>query len=576
MTARGSSGKNLSSAEPRAVHGAWARQFKVYRTMARVLLSYGSFNLKKKFHSEGWAEKTLSAVNRRNAERILDAILAVRGLFIKVGQLMGVLAGFLPTEFKDSLEGLQDSVPPRPWDEIRRRLVEELGEAPEVLFAEISPEALAAASLAQVHRGVLPDGRCVAIKVQYESIERLARLDLATVQRIIRISGFFTGLRGLDAVFDEVQKMIHDELDFRQEAENIRLIGKNLEPRPQQEGLVVIPELSTSRVLVTGFVDALKISDLAALDARNIDRQDLAERLLQAYCRMIFEDGVFHADPHPGNLLVKDDGTLVFIDFGAVGHLTGRLREGIPKFLEAVLRRDREEILRTLRQMGFIQRHPDEDVTQAVIDYFYSRFLDDLEFEAWNLKDVRLDLAMKLEMMADFRHLDLAMRDLTAVFQVPREWILLARTLALLLGVCTQLDPEMRPVATFQPFLKEFVLGKERDWLSLVRSAVTDLTLAAMTLPGDFKRILKKAEKGEIAYEVRGLRESSQLLYALGHQLLFGASAMASGALAYFALQNGGGALANALTGVSAVSILIVATSWWRARRWQRALRRRP
>jgi predicted unusual protein kinase regulating ubiquinone biosynthesis (AarF/ABC1/UbiB family) len=289
---------------------------------------------------------------------------------------------------------------------------------------------------------------------------------------------------------------------------------------------------------------------------------------------MIFTDGDFHADPHPGNLLVRDDGGVVFIDFGAAGRLSPAMRAGVPRLLDAVLRRDRAATLAALQQMGFVQRRPGDRVAERVIDYLEARFIQGLDAEAWKLGDLHFDAGMKLEMMADLRRLDLLMGDLTATFQVPREWILLLRTLILLLGVCTALDPAMRPLATVRPYLEKLALGEEGDWLGLAARLARDLALAAVALPGDLRRLLAKADRGELEVEARGLRDGAVLLYALGHQLLCGLFALGSAGLGYAAYARGDLGIATALAWVSGACLLGLAASLWRARRWQRSLRR--
>lgn len=550
------------------------RLLPVYLTTARVLLDYGLLAIARRLRRREWSAGALSRAHRRNARRVLRAIVRVQGLFIKVGQLVSILSSVLPADFREELETLQDQIPPRPWAEIRARLHTELGRDPVELFRELETEPIAAASLAQVHAGRLADGRRVAVKVQHLGIERLAELDLRAARRILAIVGLFTGARGLDVLFEEVSQMIREELDFVSEADHIDVIAANFRDDPSVGTPTVLRELSTSRVLVTTFVDGVKVTDVETLDAKGVDRPDLAERLLRAYCQMIFIDGVYHADPHPGNIFVDDGGRIVFVDFGAMGKLSERMRSGIPTFLEAVLRRDRDAILRSLERMGFVQREPGDDVAERVIDYVYSRFLDEIELESWNLKDIHFDAEMKLEVIADLRNLDLSVRDLTATFQVPREWILLERTLMLLLGVCTRIHPEMRPMATIRPYVEQLVLGGGRDWIGLVRSVVKDLAMTALTLPGDLERLLKKAERGEAALEIRGLRESTTLLYALGHQLLYGAFSLTAGGLAALAQGRGEEALGTGLIWASGVFALLLAGSIWRARRWERAVRR--
>jgi predicted unusual protein kinase regulating ubiquinone biosynthesis (AarF/ABC1/UbiB family) len=520
-----------------------------------------------------WADAELPRVHRANARRVLATILEVRGLFIKVGQLVSVLSSVLPADFRDELAELQDRIPPRPWEEIRGRLAAELGD-PETVFAEVDRTPVAAASLAQVHSARLADGRRVAVKVQHLGVERLARLDLATVRRVLRIVSLATGARGLGELFDEVERTILDELDFTAEAHHLEAIAAAFADDPMIGCPEVVWELSTPRVLVTGFVDGVQVADLESLDARGIDRPALAERILRAWCRMIFVDGVYHADPHPGNLLIRDDGGVNLVDFGAVGRVTPAMREGIPRLVEGVVRRDRQAILRALGRMGFVPRRPGDDVAQRVIDYVYSRLLDQVELDSWRLADLRFDPRMKVEMLADLRRLDLAVRDLTAAFVVPREWILLLRTLVLLVGVCTRLDPELQPLAVVRPYLEELVLGGDRDRLGLVRAAIKDLGMAALALPGDFHRLLAKAERGELEVEVRGLRDSAGLLYALGHQLLWGGFAVAAGGLAYAARAAGDPRLAELLGWTAGGALLLLGGSLWKARKLLRAVRR--
>jgi predicted unusual protein kinase regulating ubiquinone biosynthesis (AarF/ABC1/UbiB family) len=549
------------------------RLLAVYRTAAVVLASYGLHAVAGRLRGAEWADAELPRVHRANARRVLATILEVRGLFIKVGQLVSVLSSVLPADFRDELAELQDRIPPRPWEEIRGRLAAELGD-PETVFAEVDRTPVAAASLAQVHSARLADGRRVAVKVQHLGVERLARLDLATVRRVLRIVSLATGARGLGELFDEVERTILDELDFTAEAHHLEAIAAAFADDPMIGCPEVVWALSTPRVLVTGFVDGVQVADLESLDERGIDRPALAERILRAWCRMIFVDGVYHADPHPGNLLIRDDGGVNLVDFGAVGRVTPAMREGIPRLVEGVVRRDRQAILRALGRMGFVPRRPGDDVAQRVIDYVYSRLLDQVELDSWRLADLRFDPRMKVEMLADLRRLDLAVRDLTAAFVVPREWILLLRTLVLLVGVCTRLDPELQPLAVVRPYLEELVLGGDRDRLGLVRAAVKDLGMAALALPGDFHRLLAKAERGELEVEVRGLRDSAGLLYALGHQLLWGGFAVAAGGLAYAARAAGDPGLAELLGWTAGGALLLLGGSLWKARKLLRAVRR--
>jgi predicted unusual protein kinase regulating ubiquinone biosynthesis (AarF/ABC1/UbiB family) len=536
------------------------RLARAYGVTLRVLASYLALRLQRPILSSAGYERRLLERHRTNARRVERAILELDGLFIKVGQLISILANFLPEEFRRELEGLQDAIPARPVEQIVARIEREFARGPDALFAWWNPRPMASASLAQVHEARLRDGRRVAVKVQHADIDEIAQLDLAAIRRILRIVQFFTRLRGLESYHSEISAMIRDELDFRKEAENIGLIASHFTNDAMVGFPAVISEYSTERVLTTELVEATKVTDLAELERRGVDRVALAQRILTAYCQMIFVDGVYHADPHPGNILVRDDGRIVFVDFGAVGLLSREMKDGIPQFLEGVIKRDAARITGALRRMGFVARaegdghsRDEQDVAERVIDYFQRRFLEQVSLESFSLRDVQVDVRAKAEMIADLRKLDVGFRELTRTFQVPKDWVLLERTILLLLGLCTTLDPEMAPMRTIQPYLEEYVLGRDHDWMGLVRTALKDMAISVLTLPEGLNRFVSRANRGEIEVRVQGLRESASLVYAAAQQLVFGVLAAGAGVIAYLARERGdrfmatGGAIAAAL-----------------------------
>jgi predicted unusual protein kinase regulating ubiquinone biosynthesis (AarF/ABC1/UbiB family) len=547
---------------------------KAYGVTFRVLASYLALRLRRPFLTPGGYQRRLLERHRINARRVELAILELDGLFIKVGQLISILANFLPEEFRRELEGLQDSIPARPVEEIVERIEREFGRGPQALFASWRDDPIASASLAQVHVAQLHDGRRVAVKVQHADIDEIAQLDLTAIRRILGIVQFFTRLRGLESYHSEISAMIHEELDFRKEAEHIALIASHFGKVPMVGFPTVVPELSTEKVLTTELVEATKVTDLEELERRGIDRPALAQRILTAYCQMIFVDGVYHADPHPGNILVRDDGSIVFVDFGAVGELSRDMKEGIPQFLEGVIKRDAPRIAGALRRMGFVARMdtnggaPDEeDVAERVIEYFQRRFLEQVSLESFSLRDVQVDVRAKTEMLADLRKLDVGFRELTRTFQVPKDWVLLERTILLLLGLCTTLDPAMAPMRTIQPYLEAFVLGRDQDWVALVRSAVKDMALSVLSLPQGVNRLVARANRGELEVRVQGLRESANLVYAAAQQLVFGVLAAGAGVIAYLARVRGDRVMATTAAIAAALFLLGVLRSMMRAKR---------
>ncbi|MBK8258209.1 MAG: AarF/ABC1/UbiB kinase family protein [Polyangiaceae bacterium] len=509
------------------------RFVRAYWTTFLVIGSYLWFSFLRRILGSAWAEARETNVHSRNAVRVERTIVVLQGLFIKVGQLLSIMANFLPKEFRSGLEGLQDQVPPRPFTEIAERLEGELGKPVGEVFAKLSHEPLASASLGQVHEAWLADGTHVAVKVQHQNIDEIVRLDLTTIRRIMAIVSWFLPIRGLDAYYHQIRSMILEELDFLREAHNIERIASCFSSRDDVRFPRPIVGMCTERVMVTTFVEGTKVGDTALLDAKGIDRKALSRKIIEVFCQQIFIDGVYHADPHPGNMLVTDSGALVLLDFGAVAELSPQMREGIPEFLEAVIRRDTDAIIKALRKMGFLARTDAVDVSEKVIEFFHQRFQEEIKLESFNLKDIKIDPQKGIESLVDLRKMNIGLRELSGAFHVPRDFVLLERTILLLTGVCTQLDPELNPMQVIHPYMREFVLGN-RDWAQIALDAARETALKALTLPDDLRKYLNKANRGELEYKVKGMQQAAGLVYRGVRQLIY---AVLSVALGFGALQ---------------------------------------
>jgi ubiquinone biosynthesis protein len=504
------------------------RFFRAYYTTFQVIFSYFYFSFKARWIGKGYREKHIGPTHQRNARRVYQSILVLQGLFIKVGQLLSILANFLPEEFRHELEGLQDQVPPRPYHEIKSRIELDLGKELTELFESLSEEPLASASLGQVHEARMKDGTRVAVKVQHKDIDEIVKLDLKTIRRIMQIVEWFVPVQGLDAYYHQIKELLEQELDFNLEANNIETISKNFEKDPAVRFPIPIRSHSTKRVLTTTFVTGWKLSDTAALDAAGIDKKAVAKKLVQIFCQMIFIDGVYHADPHPGNILVDAEGNLILLDFGAVAELSSTMREGIPEFLEGVIRRDTDKLIRALRTMGFLSKTSDLAVSEKVVEYFHSRFQEEVKIESLNLKDIKIDPQKGLENLLDLRKMNVGLKELSAVFHIPRDWVVLERTILLVYGCCSLLDQELNPMSIIRPYLQEFVLGN-RDFGQIAMEAVKDMAMSAVTLPEDLRKFLHRSVRGEMEVKVRGVEESSRTLYTIGRQIIYVAITIACG-----------------------------------------------
>ncbi len=560
----------------------WRRLFKAYLVTLVVVLSYALLALRRRLRSREDAADLVERAHRRNALRALAAIVELQGLFIKVGQLISIMANFLPDAFRRELAELQDNVPARPYPDIELRLREELGgRGPEEVFAEFEREPVASASIGQVHRARLRTGEAVAVKVQYPDIEAIVRTDLRALRRIFRIVRWFLPDWGLDTIEREIREMVHTELDFRQEAAAIRTIAANFSGRKDVLFPRVIAECSTARVLTTEWMSGAKAADLDKLAALGIDRKKAARLCVEAYCQQIFVDGVYHADPHPGNILLRKMGPdapapcVVFLDFGATAQVSPRMRKGMISFLQGAMTRDSARIVAAMKEMGFISRRARPEVFDRIVEHFHEQFRAQVRFDGFSLKDIRFDAGNNLSSLLDLRDLGVSLAELRDAFHVPKEWVLLERTLLLLLGVCTTLDPEMNPAGVIQPYVDRFLLGEKKEWSEAVVEAAREATLSALALPGEIGRFITLATRGDLEVSVQKLDEGVRVLYALGQQILWAFLTAASVALAVV-FDGRGQHDARRWSVAAAVFFGVLgATSLWRGRgllkKWRRA-----
>src|SRR5664280_397284 len=312
--------------------------------------------------------------NRRTAVRFRSLAISMGGLMIKVGQFLSARMDVLPPVITNELAGLQDEVPAEDFAAIRLLAETELGQSLSDLYAWVDETPLAAASLGQVHRARLPQGDAdtrgfadVVVKVQRPHIEQIVEVDLTALRRV---GGWLQRYKpvsrraDVNALVEEFAATTRDEIDYIAEANNAETFAAHFAEVPHIHVPKVVFSHTTRRVLTLEDVTAIKISDYQAITAAGIERSQVAHRLLDAYLQQIFEDGLFHADPHPGNLFVTPlAGTdehgnrnwkLTFIDFGMVGHVPQNLRDGLREALLAVVTQDGARLVQSFKTLDVL------------------------------------------------------------------------------------------------------------------------------------------------------------------------------------------------------------------------------
>jgi ubiquinone biosynthesis protein len=432
------------------------------------------------------APDTRAASAARRFRRMLEDLGPT---FVKLGQVLSTRADLLPGEFITELRLLQDSVAPIPLEAVRAQIQSGLGRSPEDAFASIEPQPLAAASIAQVHRATTLAGEPVAVKVQRPGIQAQIASDLQVLRSVARLLEAVveeTGIYSPVGIVEEFDRAIREELDFVHEAENVRAFQETHRERQGIRIPRVYDELSTGTVLTLEYFDGVRLLE-AQLGAER--RQELARTVLDTAFRQLFEDGLFHADPHPGNFLLLPDGNIGLIDFGLVGRLTRQMREQLVILIVAVALKDSDSVARLLYRIGAPDARPNIAAFRNDIDTLLGRHLPRTlgEVNARHLLGDLLDLAVKYRV------------------RVPREYALLSRASISMEGILRQLSPELDILGVALPYAKELL--RDRYDVSdiqggLLRALLRFQGLAA-DLPTQLSQILLDLETGRFSVHVR-------------------------------------------------------------------------
>ncbi|MFZ5890818.1 MAG: ABC1 kinase family protein [Myxococcota bacterium] len=379
----------------------------------------------------------LERAHRRNARRLARGFTELRGVFIKMGQVLSVMGTFLPAAYGEELEQLQDRVPPRPFSEIEGRLLEAFGADALSHFAEFDEQPIAAASLAQVHRATARDGRQVAVKVLYPGVERLIQRDLAVLRSLLPVVRRLFPISHVERNLDQLEAMLARETDYSHERSNLARMREIFKTRSDIIIPEVIDELTRGGVLSMSFEEGIKVTDLDSQRQHGIDPEAVARLLVEAYFVMLFDHGVFHADPHPGNFLVRKGPAIVVLDFGAVEDVTPALSEGMKMVVLGAITRNDDQILKGLERMGFVAEGGDRELL-ARVGREYLRVLSGVRIEDFSKIDRNV-----VEKLSGYQQIRGKLREVMRSVEYPEGYFYVERTLALLFGLVGQLAPKV-------------------------------------------------------------------------------------------------------------------------------------
>lgn len=416
-----------------------ARFIRVGWNFAVVYLGYKRIQRQKSLSPEERAAR-YAEQHRRAAERMYRLAVSLEGLLIKTCQFVSSRADVAPPEYIAVLSRLQDQVPPRPLEQIRGVICEELGGTPEELFASFDERSIASASLAQVHRAVTHDGERVAVKVQYPGIDRVVATDLQNLRLLVRILAWLEPNFDFRVVLDEMARYVPRELDFVEEGKSAERIAQIHAHRRDIRVPRVRWDRTARRVITLEYIDGIKISDTAALEAAGIDANEVALIMTEAYCEQILVHGFFHADPHPGNLLVQPGPTVVFLDFGMTKQLPDDFRRNYARLTVAILQQDEQEMVEAFRALGFETKHDDPATLVALGRSFFE--VTGPDGKPYVDADVMPEVNERLSRILHEN----------PVTKIPGDVVLIFRVLGLMSGLQKRLESRVSMVDTITPF----------------------------------------------------------------------------------------------------------------------------
>jgi len=501
--------------------GRTYRHLNRYHRILQVLFKYGFDDLIERLHIDQYLESGLQMINRKpreqmqrlsRPERLRLAMEELGPTFVKLGQLLSTRPDFIPPEYLTELSKLQDAVPPFSWDQVVEIFTEETGKFPEELIARFDRTPLAAASIGQVHRAWLEDGSQVVVKVQRPGIENTIAVDLEILAHIAGLmEEHLEEVQGHQptAIVYEFARSLSREIDFSIELTNIQRFARQFEGNPEVHVPQVYPQLSSERILVLEYIDGIKANDFDLLVKKGCDLKITAQRGANLIMEQVFVHGFFHADPHPGNILVLPDNVLCFIDFGQMGRLSLKDREDFTDFALSLVggneRKVSSSVLKLTNQQGPVDQDSlSRDLGDLMDQYLYKSLK---ELEVGKMLQDLLDLVT--------RH-GLSLR--------PNMYLMM-KALSTVEGVGMQLDPDLELLALARPFMENIKISRLKPGRLAedIGEAGTEYLSLLREFPEEIRVILKQLRAGrmKLEFEHRGLRSLGMALDRISNRISF-------------------------------------------------------
>ncbi|UZQ82310.1 2-polyprenylphenol 6-hydroxylase [Thermoanaerobacter sp. RKWS2] len=425
-------------------------------------------------------------------ERLRLALEELGPTFIKMGQILSTRSDILPKDIIKELEKLQDKAPAFSFDEVKSVIQNEFGESLEEAYAEFEPTPLAAASIAQVHKALLWSGKTVVVKVQRPGIEKIIAQDMRILEDIAKFVDNHTKygkIYNFTKMVEDFKKRLEEELDFRIEGENAEKFKKNF----LKDKKVKIPSIiwthTTRRVLTMEYIGGIPLNDFNAIDEAGLDRGAIARNLAKSVLNQILRDGFFHGDPHPGNIMVLEDGTIAFLDFGMVGSLSPERKRQFSKMLLGIVYKNSRMIIESIIDLNAVTLNVNMKKLEKDINNLRDRYVE-IQLEKLKVGEVLngiFDLVFSYNIV------------------IPNEFNMLAKSLITLEGIVEKLDPKISVLEVAKPIAKQLIpkMFSTQHMKEEIINATMDYSRLIKELPSFLLNFLRKTEEENYAIELK-------------------------------------------------------------------------
>ena len=408
-------------------------------------------------------------IHRRNARRMYKGFVRLRGVYIKLGQILSIMGTFLPREIVEELEALQDDVPAQKYSTIKKTFMGAFGKSPDQIFKTFSHEPIAAASLGQVHEARNAAGDKLAVKILYPRVATIIKVDLRVLGWAIKVYKNFVPVQQIERVHEQLGNMLERETDLVNEAAMIARMTKNFESDPDVLFPIVYPEWSCRTVMTMTFMEGVKISKRDALTNLGLDPYDVATKLVKVFYKQLFIYRFFHADPHPGNFFVQKvpngQVRIVVLDLGSATELRANLADGMFDILQGLMTRKDDLVVKGIDEMGFIAPTGDRELLERTTRKYFEKLLN------LNISDFsRIDPKVA-EQLADPDIKREELRELMRSIAYPEGWFYVERASVIMFGLQAQLAPKLNGIQVGFPYVMQFMMDRNAKRLAEAKPA---------------------------------------------------------------------------------------------------------